>query len=97
MLPNRKKSNKNMLAGKKSVKADKTEQEEEEEMEAMRLDLENEQKRAEGVQGITKELEKRSYVSFFEQSSTVESTCNPSTPRKWNRFIAMVCIRNIPS
>jgi hypothetical protein len=89
MLPNRKKSSKNMLAGKKSVKGDKTEKEEEEEMEAMKLDLENEQKRAEEVQGMTKELEKRSYVIIIEQSSAIECTCQPPSPHKRKIFIAI--------
>jgi hypothetical protein len=66
MLPNRKKSSKNVLGGKKSVKAEKTEKEEEEELEALKLELENEQKKAEETENITKELEKRldSFILF---------------------------------
>jgi hypothetical protein len=66
MLPNRKKSSKNVLGGKKSVKAEKTEKEEEEELEALKLELENEQKKAEETENITKELEKRldSFIIF---------------------------------
>ena len=65
MLPNRKKSSKNALGGKKSVKVEKTEKEEEEELEAMKLELENEQKKAEETEKITKELEKRFELIFF--------------------------------
>ena len=65
MLPNRKKSSKNALGGKKSVKVEKTEKEEEEEVEAMKLDLENELKKAEETEKITKELEKRFLKIFF--------------------------------
>jgi hypothetical protein len=57
MLPNRKKSNKNV--GKKTVKVEKTEKEEEEEIEALKKEVEEEQRVSDDAMKVTRELEQR--------------------------------------
>ncbi len=58
MLPNRKKSNKN-VGGKKPVKVEKTEKEEEEEIEALKREVEEEQRVSDDAMKVTRELEQR--------------------------------------